>query len=250
MNYVAVSGKMGTGKTTLCNHLNKKLHKDFGLIVSFASPIKNLYYQRELLAAFNIIEQRVYDGKNYEQIIPLLEYLPFILTLEEFDSKLQENEKPRKQFQFIGDFFKSQFGNDFWAMQLFRELKTYIEIEKAMNNNINFVAIDDLRYNIEFETIRKQKDNFTIIGIELKEEVRLQIIEQTKIGTKDSLNHSSETEVDDIIGFIKSKSYNDTYEIGDWFVTFYSTKGELIPNRFKEAVFENFTKKNPLERQD
>ena len=235
MDNIAIVGKMASGKTTFANKLNEKVYKNKACIARFAGPIKEIYENRELLSSYRIVEMNSEFSKNEKT---LLEYEPFMKILEDLDNNHIKGTKPRKHYQFLGDFFKEVYGQDFWAKKLFEDFKTFYEVQSYLQNEIEALIIDDLRMKIEYETILNRKENFIIFCLELKENERLDIIKNLNLGSEDTLNHNSETEVDEIIGEIKSISYDNMYMYDNdkRIVTIYSTKNKINKKLLNKVI--------------
>lgn len=212
MIHVAITGKMGAGKSALANFINTEYLKGRGVISSFAEPIKDIYKNRELLADFMISFNDI-DGKSVKS--SLLEYRPFMEQMKAFDTELAtlpEGTKPRKHYQFIGQIVKGFYGENIWAKKLFSDFKHFSEIQKSLKNNIGGLIIDDLRMDIEYKEILSSSDDFIIIGVEVPEHDRLSIVKQNKLGDETTINNISEIEVDDIISDLKAKYPKSYYE--------------------------------------
>ena len=236
---IAIIGKMASGKTTLANKINEKIFKNAGCICSFAGPIKEIYKRRELLSHFTITINDFIPNNTRETT--LLEYEPFMKVLDRLDNELVPGTKPRKHFQFLGDFFKKIYGENFWVNKLFEDFKMFNFVQISVGNNIKALIIDDFRMNIEFETLINRNENFIIICLELDEDERLKIIKNNSLGDLNTLTHNSETEVDDIIGIIKSNAYDNMYDIVDKKrkITIYSTKNKPISKSFIKNIVIN-----------
>lgn len=199
---IAICGKMGTGKTSLSNFINKYYFDSNAVVASFANFIKEIQKNPSIVIPFFL-----------EKYNNLEEFDIFSETLEKLNSELKGGEKPRKQFQFIGDYFNNNFSKSFWIDKFFNDFKEYKKIIESLNLNINGLIIDDLRKLIEYNYLKE--NNFIIIGIEIDENERLNIIDKNKLcnlSNLNSLNHSSEIEVDYIINDLKFNNLNEYYE--------------------------------------
>lgn len=200
MDKIAIIGRMASGKTYLGKLLNEKLFNNEALISAFAEPMKEIESNRELLINY------LYKGNS------LYMNDDFMNTLEKYDSELLMGEKHRKQYQFIGEFFKRAYGQNFWAKKFFIDFENYCNVMKPISKLPNALIIDDTRFMIEYETIKQQKGEFIFFCIETPDELRLKLMKELKLGTPETLNDISETQVDDVIGKIKSNFYSNMFE--------------------------------------
>lgn len=238
---IAIIGKMATGKSTLAQIINSIIYKDKGCICNFAGPIKEIYNNRDLLSSYMITvqEPNKYDDKIFtKKEKPLIDHKPFMDILEKLDKELQSGAKPRKHYQFLGDFFKAVYGKDFWANKLFKDFEITKTVQKTLNNDIEALIIDDLRMKIEYETLLNKQEEFIILTLEVDENVRKNIISNLNLGTLDTFNHNSETEIDDIIGEIKANNYNNMYSYsnGERLISISSTKNKPINKKFLRHI--------------
>lgn len=199
MDKYAIIGKIGTGKTTLAKYILDNIYNQNGFICSFASQIKQINEDRSLLGLYK------FPGTE----IPLLES-KFYTILHNLDNELQFGEKPRKQYQFIGEQFKQFYGQDFWVKNLMSELNSVLKIKKALNEIPEVIIIDDLRMIVEYNELKKQ--NYKIIGIYVPDEIRFKIIESDKTSKLESLNHNTETQVEDVYNDILANFPENQYE--------------------------------------
>jgi hypothetical protein len=242
MDHIAIIGKMCSGKTTLANAINKNIYENKGCITSFAGPIKEIYENRELLSSYIVGTKEPLSLDNVNVLVDrsksLIEHEPFMNILKRLDDELKDGDKPRKHYQFIGDFFKTVYGKEFWAKKLFDDFDRIESLDRTLGGDIQALIIDDLRMNIEYETINSRKENFIILCLEVNEDYRREIIKNLKHGDESTFNHNSEIEVDEIISEIKAVSYENMYSYDNdkRMITIHSTKGSINKKILKDII--------------
>lgn len=131
---IAISGKMGSGKTSLSNELLGTLLNSVNY--KFAEVIYEMHNNIKDIA------------RGYGIDFP---------------------EKHRKLLQYLGtDLFRQDFGDNVWCDVMTNR------IDKLFKNNSNaVVVIDDMRFESEFDCIRsKYPDNSLLVRLECPEEIR------------------------------------------------------------------------------
>lgn len=227
MDYIAIVGKMASGKSTLANKINRKIYNNNGCVSSFAGAMKEIVKNRELLLDYTIKVKSKLNENETEEVL-LFNYAPFMNILSKLDAKNNEG-KLREHYQFVGEFFKKVYGQDFWINKFFKDFKDFNNLQNILGNKIDALIIDDLRMKIEYKSILNKSDNFIILALELKDEERLKVIEKENLGSMETLNHISETEPEEIIDEIKSFAYENMYQYDNdkRIITIYSTKNKI-----------------------
>lgn len=131
---IAISGKMGSGKTSLSNELLGTLLNSVNY--KFAEVIYEMHNNIKEIA------------RGYGIDFP---------------------DKHRKLLQFLGtDLFRQDFGDNVWCDVMTNR------IDKLFKNNTNAVVIiDDMRFESEFDCIKnKYPKNSLLIRLECPEEIR------------------------------------------------------------------------------
>lgn len=201
MDRIAICGKMASGKSTLAKLLNAKMYSDKAVISSFAAPIKEIEANRSLLSDYADS-----DGK------PLSACDRFINTLERLDAKTAKNAKHRRQYQFIGEEMRMMYGRDFWTKKFFRDFDQWSAAMSSVFTSPSALIIEDLRMMSEYEEIMSREEDFVLISVECPEEMRIRLILENNLGTIDSLDNSSETEIDSVIAEIKLSGIDRMYQ--------------------------------------
>jgi hypothetical protein len=176
---------MGSGKTTLAKNINEILYNSNAVLGSFAGPIKEIYKNRELLLNFEIPINKSVLGVKSNEMVPLYNYEPFMNHLQKLDNELELGQKPRKHYQYIGDFFKKVYGPSFWADLLFKDFENMTPYFQVIQKEVPALIIDDLRMNVEYKKILTIKDKVIILCIEYNEDERLKLIEKNKLSSND-----------------------------------------------------------------
>lgn len=201
-NRIAISGKMTSGKTTVSNFL----------IDSFGyTPIRSAEYLKKIcndLAILNMVE----SVNSPEFVInSAIEFLKintnYIANNEyEFEKLLKEFGKLRRQFSHVKDTKKKtndvremlqvvaktiseNVREDIWVQTSIKEMNKLIKEGKTK------IVHDDLRYQFEFDRLRKA--GFVILRLEVSEKVQKKRV-KTLYGkiAPERYDHISETDLD------------------------------------------------------
>jgi uridine kinase len=213
IDVVVLTGKMGSGKTTLAKKIKDQFYEGDAVVSSFAEPIRDICRNREMLSNFFVeTKNRRFFKKEF---VPLSLYAPFCDKLSSLDADTKEGEYPRKQLIFIGEFFKSVYGDDFWIKKLFVDFSELIKIQKAKKALVpKALIIDDMRFIKEYEMVSKISS--VIVGIDVPEEIRLSFVvknKKLKPGDDSTPKHKSEAEVDWLLDFIQYENERWIYSL-------------------------------------
>ena len=120
--YIAISGKKGSGKTYLAKEIKKELSR-YGVsveILSIAEPIKEI--------AAILLGQMVYSCKNDPRVLDLVD-----CTV-------------RETLQKIGTCLKETFSESLWIDKLIDEIEA---------SSADYIIIDDLRFDTELKALEE-----------------------------------------------------------------------------------------------
>lgn len=115
----------------------------------------------------------------------------FADNLKKLVSYISDNDdiKNRILLQQIGEGAKSTFGDNFWAQQL---------IKQIISENKNIVIIDDLRFNVELETLMSDNTRkWLIVRLDISSKMQFERIKKLYKNYKNHINglsHISENE--------------------------------------------------------
>lgn len=168
---ILISGKQGSGKTTLSDGLRELFGKNMHKVdvIKFADPFYHLH---------NVLWD--YMGK--------------------YGYKLNKA-KDGELLQYLGtDWARKTIDNDIWANICFKRAVECIENNKALptfNNKDGIVLIDDLRFKNELDVFGKYDVDTPIVSIRLEcdEDVRKERCSYWRENT----NHPSEVDLDDCV---------------------------------------------------
>jgi dephospho-CoA kinase len=137
---ILLSGKQGSGKTTLMNMLSYTLSNTLGM-KTMTTHVANGVYK---------VADTIYDAILRPQ---------------------SERGKDRKMLQTIAEYYKTKYGEQFWIDQTLKDVIRFFEVERS-----DYVCIDGIRFPYEIETVRNigSSKGYRVIVINLtcSEEVR------------------------------------------------------------------------------
>lgn len=133
-NIILLKGANGVGKTTIANRLSQRFN-----------------FKR--LSFANVPKIRLSKLKGY--------------NLEDWNNR-EFKEEHRKELINYAENMKLEQGEDVWARYVYQEIIESINNNNNNQTNNNNFIIDDLRFDIEYETISELKDRFNILVVELE----------------------------------------------------------------------------------
>lgn len=137
---ILLSGKQGSGKTTLMNMLSYTLSNTLGM-KTMTTHVANGVYK---------VADTIYDALLRPQ---------------------NERAKDRKLLQTIAEYYKTKYGEQLWIDQILKDVIRFFEVEGN-----NYVCIDGIRFPYEIEAVRNigSSKGYRVIVINLtcSEEVR------------------------------------------------------------------------------
>jgi hypothetical protein len=187
---VAVVGKMGSGKTTLADEISKTVFSGRAARASFASPIKEIYVKSAdfVYYPFEMLGENEMDSEKYRELIRMT------AELRTLDSRAASGDKPRRQYQLIGDTYKRLFGNDFFAKKLFLDFAQEMGIHLACGAaRPAALVIDDCRFSVEYDACVDMSPECLFVYTHLQEEARREVADRLGLVPSAS-SHKSETE--------------------------------------------------------
>ena len=198
---IAISGKMGCGKTTLTKGILANDEK--WRVVSLATPMKlisthskDIISEKDSLSLHHLttlIDNLIYNQDYRKHILNQV-----VEAIEEFKEEIINNEKPRGFLQFIGT-------------EIFRKYDPNVWINYLINNcaDIDNVICDDMRFINEADTFKY--NGWKLVRCELNEAKRMSRIKRD-YGYIDEaqLIHRSEIDLDNYYGswdYVMDMSY-------------------------------------------
>ena len=161
---ISLTGKMGSGKTTVCNYLIENYgYKQ----LSFAGALKDIVNQLDTTP-------KLYDVLRYVNRVYSLpaEYgNTFFMLLEQTLSFPREIPKPRLRLQFLGTAVRNKIDKNFWvtlALVTFRDIR-----EKTPDVPIVF---DDARFPNEIDILKSK--GFVDIILSCTDDTRIKRLEK------------------------------------------------------------------------
>lgn len=213
---IAISGKIGSGKTTSAKYISDRYgHK----IISLATPLKKL-------ASFSTATSvRINGNAIIDSLFSNIgnktsgKVLYRALRIK-FKEELENEEKPRIFLQTLGQVFRS-IEEDCWVNYLL----------KRCDKDSKYIC-DDLRYKNELAAF--QRNNWSIIRIESKEEIRSSRV----VIPEGASNHPSETDLDEYADSMMVL-INDSNSINDLYSKLHSAFMELKYNAKNNSEGKN-----------
>lgn len=210
---ILISGKKGSGKTTLSNALKARLLEELTYGVSFKFWQKKVPAVQVFKYADALYEahHKVWDIVDRYKIIP-------------------REEKSRDLLEMLGDFGRA------------RDVSLWAKITRGAvdASESPFILIDDLRYPSEMDAMPA---NAIRIRLECPEEIR-----KTRCVWGDGSAHSSETSLDDVVG-IRGLPGAEGGEFDYIFHTDKESPAEIVDYLF-ESAFEGVIYNIRREAQD
>lgn len=182
MLVIGISGKKFSGKSTIAYFvreyiINKKLNATI-YRTSFAKTLKYI-----IGGIFNIdpikLNDQEFKASNIPGYIKIIKNDKIVNIIKADDSILSTHPSIlvtfRDALQFYGDFFKLNFGNNFWCNML----RITVNSDK-----LDVLIVDDVRFKNEIEFLQKTYPELVLIRV-------------TRPDLEFKDNHSSEVDLDD-----------------------------------------------------
>jgi len=156
---IAISGKQGSGKTTLANAIEKSLEGKELKRMKFADGVYQLH---------NSVLTDLKYFKKYTKI------------------NIDDNTKNGSLLQVLGQWTRDNIDDKYWVKYIHGRIKT------LNDHNTDYIIIDDLRYENELKMLNLFDTTF--IRLYCDESIRKERTESWR----DNTNHESETGLDNI----------------------------------------------------
>jgi cytidylate kinase len=178
---IGVSGLMHSGKTTFSSAL---IEEDGYKVLRFAGPVKEM--------ALHLAQQMLFAKAQLSGSGPF--------TLPDGEEMAKNKAKYRGLFQWVGEFARANWGEDFWVQLLYQQNTKLMVDLKAL------IVVDDLRHHNELRFLKQQ--GFYTVRIERPEKQRRKSVEEafnasesrypTKKEYKKMMSHESEIYVPEL----------------------------------------------------
>lgn len=199
--YIAISGKISSGKTSVSKHLIKK--HDYKMY-ALATPLKEIaswYREYSELTSdstpnINLIVEKIYELRKKlidlcgNEVIAMSAELQLtrgvFSRFRKVDWSVEKNDQQRALLQQIGQCLRETISPTIWIDYL---------INKIKKENPKLVVIDDIRYRNEADAFKDA--GFAMVRLDVTKETQDKRIKKLYGDVEDSkINHISETDLD------------------------------------------------------
>ena len=143
---IFLAGKMGSGKTTICNYLIEQ----YGYThLSFAKALKNI---EKILQKHSAFFTLLYVAFNY--YVPFLKYWTLYKLLRKTKNIPIEYPKARKRLQFLGNSIRDSIDSNFWVSIAIKEMRE-LQAHAILSGEPMCFVFDDARYLNEIEILKQ-----------------------------------------------------------------------------------------------
>lgn len=221
---IGMSGKMASGKDYTAELISEAMRNhDEGVRLLFTS------FTAELRRELDSIAETVKRGASTDELSIKYncpnEDIESVVSIFKSDpdfylptySLFNRNEKSRELLQFWGTEVRRKQNDDYWV----RKAREFVS---RVSNRYDYIFFTDVRFENEAEGI-KQMDG-VIIRCEVSDDLRIVRLNKRGVSTtEESLNHSSETSLDNYEHFdykVNTRESNDALSLAEELIALYS----------------------------